>query len=182
MTSRSTGAAGTSSASDSARPRVRPVTWAILAWVVIMVAAIVGAWKGSESRYGALPEITVATERGHQKVLPFTATDLDGTTYTNPVAEFTLRGERTLSVRLPVELQRATLDVYEMREGGVDERTVEAGGPGQLLVPVTTDESGRLEGLAIRAVAIVYDAAGDESILNGEWSVGFVHADGPDAG
>lgn len=156
-------------------PRVRPVTWAILAWVIIMIAAILGAWQGSESRHGALPAITVATERGHEKVLPFTATDLDGTTYTNPVAEYTLTGEREIAVRLPVELQRTALDVYEMREGGVAEHTVEADGPGTLRIPVTTEEQGRIEGLAIRAVAMVYTASGDESILNGEWSVGFVH-------
>lgn len=163
------------SQSGTPGPRVRPVTWAILAWVVIMIAAIVGAWQGSESRHGALPEITVATERGHQKVLPFTATDLDGTTYTNPVAEVTLHGEETIGIRLPVELQRTALGVYEMREDGVHEHTVEAGGPGLLLVPAVTEDLGRIEGLALRAVSMVYDAEGNESILNGEWSVGFVH-------
>jgi hypothetical protein len=42
---------------------------------------------------------------------------------------------------------------------------------------VTTPEEGRIEGLAIRAVAIVYAADGSESILNGEWSVRFTYAD-----
>lgn len=158
-------------------PRVRLVTWVILAWVLIMVAAIFGAWKGSESRYGALPEITVATENGHVEVLPFSATDLDGTSYTNPVGEFEIRDERLLTVRLPTELRDSTLDVYELRENGTREYTVEAGGPGELLIPTVTDEHGRIDGVAIRAVAIVYSADGAESILNGEWSVGFTHDD-----
>ncbi|EFV93215.1 MULTISPECIES: DUF2771 family protein [Dietzia] len=168
-----------SSLSDapSTGPRVRPITWAILAWMIIMIAAIVGAWQGSESRYGALPEITVATDRGQEKVLPFTATDLDGNTYTNPVGEFHVQDEHTLTVRLPGELRSATMDVYEVRADGVRDYTVEADGPGQLLVPVTTPEEGRIEGLAIRAVAIVYAADGSESILNGEWSVGFTYED-----
>ncbi|MEH6382220.1 MAG: DUF2771 domain-containing protein, partial [Dietzia cercidiphylli] len=105
--------------------RVRPVTWAILAWVIIMVAAIVGAWQGSASRHGAVPAITVATDRDHVEVLPFAATDLDGTSYTNPVGEFTVTGEHTLTVRLPVELRRATLDVYEIRADGFREYTLE---------------------------------------------------------
>lgn len=158
-------------------PRVRLVTWVILAWVLIMVAAIFGAWKGSESRYGALPEITVATENGHVEVLPFSATDLDGTSYTNPVGEFEIRDERLLTVRLPTELRDSTLDVYELRENGTREYTVEAGGPGELLIPTVTDEHGRIDGVAIRAVTIVYSADGAESILNGEWSVGFTHDD-----
>lgn len=162
-------------------PRVRPVTWAILAGVTVLIAAILGAWQGSESRYGALPEITVATERGHLEVLPFTATDLDGSTYTNPVGDLTVTDEELLTVRLPVELRRSTLDVYELREHGVREHTVQAGGPGELLVPVATEEHGRIEGLAIRAVAIVYAADGSESILNGEWSVGFSYAPGAPA-
>ncbi len=143
--------------------------------MLITIAAIVGAWQGSTSRHGALPEITVATERGHLDVMPFSASDLDGNSYTNPVAEFTLRGEETVTIRLPVELQRTTLDVYEVREGGSREFTVEAGGPGELLVPVATEAEGRVKGLVIRAVAWVYSADGEETLLNGEWSVGFVH-------
>lgn len=165
------------STSPASGPRVRPVTWAILAWMLIMIAAIVGAWQGSISRHGAVPEITIATDRGHQSVLPFTATDLDGNTYTNPVGQFTVRDEHTITVRLPVELDAATLDVYEIRERGVREYTVEPGGPGQLLVPVATENEGRIEGLAIRAVAVVYSADGAESILSGEWSVGFTYTD-----
>lgn len=159
----------------SSGPRVRPVTWAIVAWMVIMIAAILGAWQGSEARYGSLPEITVASDRGHVSVLPFTATNLDGDTITNPVGHFEVTGEHTLTVRLPGELRESTMDVYEVRAGGSRDYTVEAGGPGQLLIPVTTEDEGRLEGLAIRAVPIVYDANGDESILNGEWSVGFTY-------
>lgn len=167
----------TMSDSPVSGPRVRPVTWMILAWVVIMCAAIFGAWQGSESRYGAVPEITVATERGHLDVLPFTATDLEGTTYTNPVGEFTVRDEDLLTVRLSTELQGSALEVYEVREGGAREYTVEADGSGQLLIPTATDEAGRIEGLVIRAVALVYSADGAESVLSGEWSVGFVHED-----
>lgn len=163
------------SASRESGPRVRPVTWVILAWILIMVSAIVGAWQGSESRYGALPELTVATHRGTLDVLPFTATDLDGTTYTNPVSTFTVRDESELTVRLPTELRTSALDVYEIRERGAREYTVEPGGPGQLLIPVTTEEHGAIEGLVIRAVAIVYSQDGSESVLNGEWSVGFTH-------
>lgn len=165
------------SKSPQSGPGVRPITWAILAWVLIMVAAIVGAWKGSESRYGAIPKISVATENGHVEVLPFSATDLDGNSYTNPVSEFEIRDERLLTVRLPTELRASTLDVYEMRERGTREYTVEADGPGELLIPTVTDEHGRIEGLAIRSVAIVFSADGEESILNGEWSVGFTHED-----
>ena len=161
----------------ASRPRIRPVTWAILAWMVIMIAAIVGAWQGSASRHGAVPAITVASDRGHTEVLPFSATDLDGTSYTNPVGEFTVRGEHTLTVRLPVELRRATLDVYEIRADGERDYTIGADGPGQLLVPVTTPDEGRLEGLVIRAVTFTYAADGSETILNGEWSVGFTYED-----
>lgn len=165
------------SAASSATPRVRPVTWAIIGWMVIMISAILGAWQGSEARYGALPEVTVATERGTERVLPFSATDLEGNTYSNPVGEFTVHGEHTLSVRLPVELRTSTMDVYEMRTDGVREYTVEAGGPHQLLVPVTTADEGRIEGLAIRAVTVVYTEDGSETVLNGEWSVGFTYDD-----
>ena len=157
--------------------RVRPISWAILAWMIIMIAGIVGAWQGSESRHGALPAFTVATDRGHVEVLPFAATDLDGTSYSNPVSRFTVGDEHTLTVRLPVEVRSATLDVYEIRADGVREYTVEPGGPGQLLIPVTTEDEGRIEGLAIRAVAMVYDPQGAESILSGEWSVGFDYGD-----
>jgi hypothetical protein len=145
--------------------------------MVIMIAAIVGAWQGSASRHGAVPAITVASDRGHTEVLPFSATDLDGTSYTNPVGEFTVRGEHTLTVRLPVELRRATLDVYEIRADGERDYTIGADGPGQLLVPVTTPDEGRLEGLVIRAVTFTYAADGSETILNGEWSVGFTYED-----
>lgn len=165
------------SAAPTSGPRVRPVTWAILAWMIVMIAAIVGAWQGSVSRYGAIPSVTVATDRHHVEVLPFTATDLDGTTYTNPVGVFTVRGEHTLTVRVPVELRDATLNVYEVRADGVREYTVEPGGPGELLIPVTTVDEGRIEGLAIQAVAIVYASDGSESILNGEWSIGFTYED-----
>ena len=167
----------TRSTAPTSGPRVRPVTWAILAWMLIMVAAIVGAWQGSVSRHGAIPAVTVATDRDHVEVLPFTATDLDGTGYTNPVGAFTIRGEHTLTVRLPVELRDATLDVYEVRADGVREYSVEPGGPGELLIPVTTSDEGRIEGLAIQAVAVVYASDGSESILSGEWSVGFTYED-----
>ncbi|MFL0580386.1 DUF2771 family protein [Dietzia sp. 179-F 9C3 NHS] len=163
------------STSESSRRRIRPVTWAILAWMVIMIAAILGAWQGSESRHGALPEITVTTERGHQKVLPFTATDLDGNTFTNPVAEYRVHDEGVIGVRLPSELRRAALAVVEMRENGVHEREIQPGGPGQLRIPVMSDDLGRLEGLAIMAGTLVYNADGEETLLNGEWSVGFLY-------
>lgn len=161
----------------SSGSRVRPITWVIVAWMVIMIAAIVGAWQGTEARYGALPAVTVASDRSQVTVLPFTATDLDGNTFTNPVGEFRVQDERTLTVRLPGELRESTMDVYEVRENGTRDHTIEAGGPGQLLVPVTTPDQGRIEGLAIRAVAIVYAQDGSESILNGEWSVGFTYED-----
>ena len=54
---------------------------------------------------------------------------------------------------------------------------MEAGGPHQLLVPVTTADEGRIEGLAIRAVTVVYTEDGSETVLNGEWSVGFTYDD-----
>ncbi|PAY23724.1 DUF2771 domain-containing protein [Dietzia natronolimnaea] len=165
------------STAPASGPRVRPVTWAILAWVLIMIAAIVGAWQGSASRHGSVPSITVATDRDHVEVPPFAATDLDGTSYANPVGRFTISGEHTLTVRLPVELRRATLDVYEVRADGFREYTVEPDGPGELLVPVTLPDEGRIEGLALRAVALVYAADGSETILSGEWSVGFDYAD-----
>lgn len=165
------------SESVSTSRRVRPITWAILAWMFIMISAILGAWKGSEARFGVLPEITVASDRGAVTALPFTATDLDGNSFTNPVPEFVVRGEHTLSVRLSTALVQSTLNVYEVREGGTSEYTVEAGSANQLLVPVSTEEYGRLEGLAIRSVPIVYDANGEPSILNGEWSVSFVYED-----
>jgi len=57
------------------------------------------------------------------------------------------------------------------------EYTVEAGGPAQLLVPVTTPDEGRLEGLALRSVALVYAGDGSETILNGEWAVSFTYDD-----
>ncbi|UVE94964.1 DUF2771 domain-containing protein [Dietzia sp. B32] len=157
--------------------RVRPVTWVIAAWMIIMIAAIVGAWQGSESRYGKLPEVTVASDRSQVTVLPFAATDLDGNTFTNPVGDFRVQDEHTLTVRLPGELQDSTIDVYEVRAGGTREYTVEAGGPAQLLVPVTTPDEGRLEGLALRSVALVYAGDGSETILNGEWSVSFTYDD-----
>lgn len=165
------------SGTESAGRRVRPVTWAILAWMVIMIAAILGAWKGSEAQYGAVPEITVATDRGSVKALPFTATDLDGNSFTNPVPEFMVHGEKFLTVRLPTTLAESTLNVYEVRSDGTSEYTVEAGSKQQLMIPVTTPENGRIEGLAIRAVPVVYDSQGEPSILNGEWSVGFTYAD-----
>ena len=101
----------------SSRPRVRPVTWIIAAWMILMIALIVGAWKGSESRFGAIPRITVATGTEHMQVLPNAATDLDGTTYTNPVPAMPLGARQQVSVRLPVELERTTLMVFEMRDG-----------------------------------------------------------------
>ena len=165
------------SESESTGPRVRPVTWAILAWMIIMIAAILGAWKGSEARFGVLPEITVATDRGTVSALPFTATDLDGNSFTNPVPEFVIRGEHTLTIRLSTELRQSTLNVYEVREGGTSEDTVEAGTAGELLIPVITPEDGPIEGLAIRSVPVVYDGSGEPSILNGEWSVSFVYED-----
>ena len=82
-----------SSASDSSAPRIRPITWAILAWMLIMFAAIFGAWQGSESKYGKLPEITVATDRGSVSALPYLAADLDDNTYTNPAPEFVIQNE-----------------------------------------------------------------------------------------
>lgn len=142
-----------------------------------MIAAIIGAWQGSEARYGALPEVTVASDRTQVTVLPFNATDLDGNTFTNPVGTFRVQDEHTLTVRLPGELRESTMDVYEVRSDGSRTYTVEPGGPGQLLVPVATPEEGRIEGLAIRAVAIVYARDGSESVLNGEWSVGFTYDD-----
>lgn len=165
------------SESESTGRRVRPITWAILAWMVIMIAAILGAWKGSEAQYGALPEITVATDQGSVSALPFTATDLDGNAYTNPVPEFTVQGEHTLTVRLPSALAESTLNVYEVRSDGTREYTVEAGSAKQLLIPVATPEEGRIEGLAIRSVPVILDAQGEPSILNGEWSVAFVYED-----
>lgn len=163
--------------SESTTPRVRPVTWAILAWMLIMIAAILGAWQGSESRFGALPKITVASDRDSVSALPFTATDLDGNSFTNPVPEFTVTSEHTLTVRLSPELVESTLNVFEVREGGTSEYTVEAGSKNQLLIPVTTEEQGRIEGLAVRSVPLVLDAQGETSILNGEWSVAFVYED-----
>ncbi|WP_295653863.1 DUF2771 family protein [uncultured Dietzia sp.] len=166
-----------SSDSESTGLRVRPITWAILAWVIIMISAIVGAWKGSEARFGVLPQITVATDRGQQSALPFTATDLDGNSYTNPVPEFLIHGEHTLTVRLPTELKDSTLNVYEVREGGTRDFTVEANSASELLIPVETVEEGRIEGLAVRSVPVVYDADGEPTILNGEWSMSFLYAD-----
>lgn len=161
----------------STSPRVRPVTWVILAWVIIMIAAIVGAWQGSEARYGAVPEITVATDRGHQKVPPYEATDLGQNTYSNPVAEFELNGQDAFAVRLPVELHSSPLNIREIRAGGDHDRTVEPDGSGHLRIPVTTPELGRIEGLVIQSAAFVYAADGSEDILSAEWSVRFTHRD-----
>ena len=91
--------------------------------------------------------------------------------------EFVVRGEHTLTVRLSTALYQSTLNVYEVRENGTVESTIEAGSTGQLLIPVTTEDGGRIEGLAIRSVPIVYDEAGEPSILNGEWSVSFIYED-----
>lgn len=159
-------------------PRVRPVTWVILAWMLIMIAAIVGAWQGSASRYGTVPEITVASQNSTVDVLPFSATDLDGTTYTNPVADFRITGEEIVHLRLPTELRTSTIELLEVRADGDVERTIEAGdAPHSMVIPVETDEHGALEALVLRSVPVVFDDDGTESILTGEWSVGFTYED-----
>lgn len=167
-----------SSPTAASRPRVRAVTWVILAWMLIMVAAIVGAWQGSESRYGTVPQITVASQNDTVRVLPFSAADLDGNTVTNPVGEFTITNEEILHLRLPTELRTSTIELLEIRADGDVERSLQAGdAPHSLVVPVETDEHGALEGLVLRSVPVVYDDDGNENILSGEWSVGFTYAD-----
>lgn len=150
-------------------PRVRPITWAILAFMVISTAAILGAWQGSESRYGAVPEVVAGSDTGLVKVLPYTATDLDGNTYTNPIPQLTLADDQSLVVQLPVELQRTRLQIFEVRDGGETEIDHEETITG-LVLPVR-NERGRLTGLAIRGLPAVYAADGSESIMQGEWAV-----------
>ena len=74
-----------------------------------MIAAILGAWKGSEARFGVLPQITVATDRGTVSALPFTATDLDGNSFTNPVPEFVIGSEHTLTNHLAKQQYRSPM-------------------------------------------------------------------------
>lgn len=167
-----------SSPASAPRFRVRVVTWVILAWMLIMVAAIVGAWQGSESRFGKVPQITVASQNDTVRVLPFSATDLDGNTFTNPVGEFTITNEEILHLRLPTELRTSTIELLEVRADGDVERSIQAGdAPHSLVVPVETDEHGAIEGLVLRSVPVVYDDDGNENILTGEWSVGITYAD-----
>lgn len=165
------------SETPSTGPRVRPVTWVILAWMIITIAAIVGAWKGSEARYGAIPEIAVATDRGHLGVLPYEAADLSQNSYTNPMGEFDLSDQKAFTVRLPGELQTSTLNVLEFRAEGENEYTVEPDGSGHLRIPVTTPDGGRIDGLVITGTAFVYAADGSEDFLSGEWAVNFTYSD-----
>ena len=165
-----------SSAPDSSAPRIRPITWAILAWMLIMFAAIFGAWQGSESKYGKLPEITVATDRGSVSALPYLAADLDDNTYTNPAPEFVIQNECLLTVRLGTELTNSQLSVIELREDGEREYMVSANTAGELLIPVETADEGPIGGLVIKAVPRIYDANGEANALTGEWSVGFDYA------
>lgn len=159
-------------------PRVRPVTWVILAWMLIMIAGIVGAWQGSASRFGSVPQVTVASQNDTLRVLPFSATDLDGNTFTNPVGEFTITDEEILHLRLPTELRASTIELLEVRADGDVERSLEAGdSPHSLVIPVETDEHGAIEGLVLRSVPVVYDDDGNENILSGEWSIGFTYSD-----
>lgn len=142
-----------------------------------MIAAIVGAWKGSEARYGAIPEITVSTPYEQLKVPPYEATDLSQNTYSNPVAEFEVSGASSFTVRLPVELESSPLTVREIRADGEHSYTVEPDGSGRLRIPVTTPDKGRIDGLVIQSAAFVYAEDGSEDVLSSEWSVRFLHRD-----
>ena len=165
------------SEAPSTTPRVRPVTWVILAWMIITIAAIVGAWQGSESRYGAIPEITIATDRGRLDVLPYEAADLNQNSYTNPAGEFDLSKQETFSVHLPGELQTSALNIVEFRAEGENQYTVEPDGAGRIRIPVTTPDGGRIEGLVITATAYIYAEDGSEDFLSGEWTVKFTYQD-----
>lgn len=162
----------TTTDSSTRSPGVRPITWAILAFMLISTAAIIGAWRGSESRYGAVPEVVAASDSGRVTILPYTATDLDGNSYTNPIPQIALADDQTLVVRLPVELQRTRVQVFEVRELGETETDHEDMLTG-LVLPVV-NERGRLTGLAIRGLPAVYAADGSESILQGEWALSVV--------
>lgn len=141
-----------------------------------MFAAIFGAWQGSESKYGKLPEITVATDQGSVSALPYLAADLDGNTYTNPAPEFVIQNECLLTVRLGTELTNSQLSVIELREDGEREYMVSANTARELLIPVETADEGPIGGLVIKSVAEIYDANGETNFLTGEWSVGFDYA------
>lgn len=161
----------TSSPSTSARRRVRPITWAILAWMLIMIAGIVGAWQGSEAKFGAVPTLHASTTGELIEVPPFAAGDLDGQVYENPIPEIDLESDGLLSLRMPSEINRVSHWVFEIRDGEQFERYIPAGeGDTHVLVDATTD-NGRLEGVSVRATPTALDSEGEETAFDAEWAV-----------
>ena len=136
-----------------------------------MVAAIAGAWQGTEARYGVVPTLHASTVDDLIEVPPFAASDLDGQVYENPIPQIPLEADGLLSIRMPSEVARVPHWVFEIRDGEQFERFIPAGEGGTHILVDATTENGRLDAVSVTAQPTGFDADGEETAFAAEWAI-----------
>lgn len=172
MSSRS----ATGNTGDS-RGRIRPLTIAIVIVCALLIVAALSAWRGSADQYGRIPEVRFATSTWSEHAEPYQYATLEDSGGDEEQLSREISEEQTLTIGLPVELIRTDFSILLVRTApdGTTTETVEdiaAHSDKTITVPAETEE-GLLSGVVLTTTLPmpVYDDAGEESILAGEWSL-----------
>ena len=172
MSSRS--ASGNTGAS---RGRIRPLTIVIVVVCALLIVAVLSAWRGSADQYGRIPEVRFATSTWSEHAEPYQYATLESSGGDEEQLSRDIGEDQTLTIGLPVELIRTDFSMLLVRTApdGTATESVEdiaAHSEKTITVPAET-EKGLLSGVVLTTTLPmpVYDDAGEESILAGEWSL-----------
>lgn len=161
----------------ASRGRVRPFTVVIVVVCVLLIVAALSAWRGSADQYGRIPEVRFATSTWTEHAEPYQYANLETSGGDEEQLSRDIAEDQTLTIGLPVELIRTDFSMLLVRtapDGTTTESVEDIAAHSQktITVPAETEE-GLLSGVVLTTTLPmpVYDDAGEESILAGEWSL-----------
>ena len=161
----------------ASRGRVRPFTVVIVVVCVLLIVAALSAWRGSADQYGRIPEVRFATSTWTEHAEPYQYATLDTSGGDEEQLSRDIGEDQTLTIGLPVELIRTDFSMLLVRtapDGTTTESVEDIAAHSQKTITVPADtEEGLLSGVVLTTTLPmpVYDDAGEESILAGEWSL-----------
>lgn len=161
----------------ASRGRARPFTVVIVVVCVLLIVAALSAWRGSADQYGRIPEVRFATSTWTEHAEPYQYATLETSGGDEEQLSRDIGEDQTLTIGLPVELIRTDFSMLLVRtapDGTTTESVEDIAAHSQktITVPAETEE-GLLSGVVLTTTLPmpVYDDAGEESILAGEWSL-----------
>ena len=161
----------------ASRGRVRPFTVVIVVVCVLLIVAALSAWRGSADQYGRIPEVRFATSTWTEHAEPYQYATLETSGGDEEQLSRDIGEDQTLTIGLPVELIRTDFSMLLVRtapDGTTTESVEDIAAHSQKTITVPADtEEGLLSGVVLTTTLPmpVYDDAGEESILAGEWSL-----------